>query len=289
LVPYAGEGLHDSDLQEVRAAAVAGIVPAMHDFTGEVVWITGASAGIGASLAREFASLGAIVCVSARRKDRLENLVEEIQAQGGVAAAYPCDVTLETELETVVQQIVQDHGKLDCAVANAGFAVSGRVESLKAEEWQRQFEVNVIGTAMTAKYALSELRQTKGRMVLVGSIMSMMTSPKAGAYSASKHAVRSIGQTLSLELHGSGVSCTTLHPGYIATEIAQVKNDGSFDEDREDRRPAKLMWSADRAARVMIKAIAKRKREHVFTGHGKIGGYMGRHFPGLVHFAQTRR
>ncbi len=260
----------------------------MHDFSGEVVWITGASAGIGASLAREFASLGATVCVSARRQERLDALVSEIAEQGGQAAAYPCDVTVESEIESVVQRIVKDHGKLNCAIANAGFAVSGRVESLHADEWRRQFDVNVIGAAMTAKYALSELRQTKGRMVLIGSIMAMMSSPKSGAYSASKHAVRSIGQTLSLELHGSGVSCTTLHPGYIATEIAQVKNDGNFDETREDRRPAKLMWSPERAARVMIKAIAKRKREHVFTGHGKFGGYMGRHFPGLVHFAQTR-
>ena len=165
----------------------------------------------------------------------------------------------------------------------------GRIESLTGEEWRRQLDVNVIGAAMTAKYAMSELRVTKGRMVLVGSIMAMLSTRKSGAYSASKYAVRSIGQTLSLELHGSGVSCTTLHPGYIATEIAQVANDGNYDENREDRRPAKLMWSAEQAARVMVKAIAKRKREYVFTGHGKIGGYMGRHFSGLVHFAQTRR
>jgi short-subunit dehydrogenase len=261
----------------------------MHSFAGEVVWITGASSGIGASLAREFAADGAIVCVSARRKDRLEALVEEIQASGGKASAYPCDVTQEHELAEVVHSIVGDHGQLDCAVANAGFAVAGRIESLKADEWRRQFEVNVIGVAMTAKYALSELRRSKGRLVVIGSIMAMVSSPKVGAYSASKHAVRSIGQTLSLELHGSGVSCTTIHPGYVASEIAQVDNQGQFNEERKDKRPSKLMWSPERAASVMRKAIAKRKREFVFTGHGKFGGYMGRHFPGLVHFAQTRR
>lgn len=265
------------------------MVSTMHSFAGEVVWITGASAGIGATLAREFAARGAIVCVSARRKERLAELVQEIEASGGAACAYPCDVTVEHELADTVHAIVRDHGALNCAIANAGFAVGGRVESLKADEWRRQLEVNVIGTAMTAKYALSELRRSNGRMVLIGSIMSMLSSPRAGAYSASKHAVRSIGQTLSLELHGSGVSCTTIHPGYVATEIAQVDNQGRFSEERRDRRPAKFMWSAERAAPVMLKAIAKRKREFVFTGHGKIGGYMGRHFPGVVHFAQTRR
>ena len=265
------------------------MVVAMHSFAGEVIWITGASSGIGAALAREFSAQGAIVCVSARRKERLDQLVQEITAQGGSASAYLCDVTVEQDLADTVQAIVQDHGKLDCAIANAGFAVGGRVESLKAEEWRRQFDVNVIGSALTAKYALSELRRSKGRMVLIGSIMSMMSTPKAGAYSASKHAVRSIGQTLSLELHGSGVSCTTIHPGFVASEIAQVDNQGQFSEEREDKRPAKFMWSAERAAVVMIKAIARRKREYVFTGHGKFGGYMGRHFPGILHFAQTRR
>ncbi len=260
----------------------------MHDFSGEVIWITGASSGLGAALAREFAGLGAIVCVSARRQGRLDEVVAAIVEEGGKAFAYQCDVTDEKAQEACVQSIVSEHGKLDCAIANAGFSVGGRIEKLEAEDWRRQLEVNVIGCVMTAKYALPELRQSKGRMVLIGSIMAMMSSPKAGAYSASKHAVRSIGQTLSLELHGSGVSCTTIHPGYVATEIAQVDNEGIFDEERIDKRPAKLMWSADRAAAVMVKAIARRKREYVFTGAGKFGGYMGRHFPGLVHFAQTR-
>lgn len=260
----------------------------MHKFKDDVVWITGASSGIGAALAHDFASRGAVVCISARRRERLEDIAAAIEAEGGRAHPFPCDVTSETELADTVAAIVAAHGKLDCAVANAGFGVSGRIESLSADEWRRQLDVNVVGAAMTAKYALAELRRSQGRMVLVGSIMAMLSSPKAGAYSASKYAVRSIGQTLSLELHGSGVSCTTIHPGYVATEIALVDNAGVFHEEREDRRPAKLMWPADKAARVMVNAIARRKREYVFTGHGKFGGYMGRHFPGFVHFAQTR-
>jgi len=260
----------------------------MHKFTDEVVWITGASAGLGSALAQEFSKRGAIVCISARRRERLEELAGQIVEAGGRAHAYPCDVTDEEALEGTVQSIVADHGRLDCAIANAGFAVGGGIESLSAQDWHRQLDVNVIGAAMTAKYALAELRESNGRMVFIGSIMSMMSAAKNGAYSASKFAVRSIGQTLSLELHGSGASCTTIFPGYVSTEIAMVDNAGVFHEEREDRRPAKLMWPADKAARVIVNAIARRKREYVFTGHGKLGGYMGRHFPGIVHFAQTR-
>lgn len=241
------------------------------------------------ALSREFAARGAIVCVSARRQDRLTRLVSELQDLGARAHAYACDVTDQEQLATTVDSIVSEHGKLDCTIANAGYAVGGRIESLDANDWRKQFDVNVVGLAMTAKYSLAELRRSNGRLVLIGSVSSMLSIAKSGAYSASKSAVRAIGQTLSVELAGSGVTCTTIHPGYVATEIAMVDNAGVMREDRQDRRPPKLMWSAEKAAKAIVSAVGRRKREYVFTTHGKVGGYLGRHFPGVVHFAQTCR
>ena len=113
----------------------------------------------------------------------------------------------------------------------------------------------------------------------------MVPTAGNGAYTASKYAVRAIGQTLSLELAGSGVSCTTLHPGFVASEIAQVDNQGHYSPERSDKRPAALMWPADRAARVMIDAIEKRKREYTFTAHGKLGAFIGQHMPGAIQLA----
>ena len=95
-------------------------------------------------------------------------------------------------------------------------------------------------------------------------------------------------QKLAQELHGSGVSCTTIYPGFVESEIAQVGADGRFDPARVDKRPKKMMWTGDKAAKVIWAAVMKRKREFVFTGHGKLGAFMGRHFPGFVHFAMTR-
>ncbi|MGB5312512.1 MAG: SDR family NAD(P)-dependent oxidoreductase, partial [Polyangiales bacterium] len=202
--------------------------------------------------------------------------------------AVRCDVTDEASVAEAVQKVVKTLGGLDVAVANAGFSVAGRVEKLSAADWRRQLDVNVIGVAMTARYAIPHLREREGRLALIGSVASMLATPGIGAYAASKFAVRAIGQTLAAELHGSGVSCTTIHPGYIESEIAQVDNQGRFDPQREDRRPKNLMWPADRAARAMVDAIAKRKREYTFTGHGKVGAFAGRHMPGLVHFGMTR-
>ncbi len=257
-------------------------------FQDEVVWITGGGSGIGRAVALAFANEGATVAVSGRRRDRLEEVVREIESHGVQGIAVPCDVTDERSVQEAVYQIVEPLGRLDVAVANAGFGVSGSIEKLSADDWRRQFDVNVVGLAMTAKYAIPELKRTGGRLALIGSVASMITTAGMGAYSASKYAVRAIGQTLSIELHGSGVTCTTIHPGFVESEIAQVDNEGIFHADRPDKRPEKLMWPADRAAKTMVDAIAARKREYVFTGHGKVGAFVGKHLPSLVHFGQTR-
>jgi NAD(P)-dependent dehydrogenase (short-subunit alcohol dehydrogenase family) len=261
----------------------------MGDLFGDrIVWITGASSGIGRQLALTFADQGADVAVSARRVDRLHEVVAEIEGRGRRGLAVACDVTDEDQLQSAVSEVVERLGALDVAVANAGFGVGGLIEELDAGAWRRQLEVNVVGLAMTARHALPHLRDRQGRLALVGSVSSMVPMPGSGAYSASKAAVRMIGQTLSMELHGSGVSCTTIHPGFVDSDIARVDNQGVYHPEREDRRPQKLMWPTDKAARVMVRAIAKRRREYVFTGHGKVGGFVGRHWPGLVHFALTR-
>jgi NAD(P)-dependent dehydrogenase (short-subunit alcohol dehydrogenase family) len=261
---------------------------AARKFDGLVTWITGAGSGIGKALALELASRGSIVAISGRRAAYLEEVAREIEARGGKALAVPCDVTEEVELERAVARVVNELGRMDIAIANAGFSVSGPIRSLTAEDWRRQLDTNVVGAALTAKHALPAIEKTKGRIVLVGSVAAFTPAPKVGAYSASKAALRSMGQTLDIELHGTGVSVTLLHPGFVESEIAQVDNQGRFDASRTDKRPKNLMWPADRAARVCADAIHARKHEFVFTGHGKIGAFLGQHTPGVVRFALTR-
>lgn len=260
-------------------------------FVDKVVWITGASSGLGHALALEMARQGAHLAVTARRVDRLAALVQDIEAKGQRALAVPCDVTDETAMQASVARIVDHFGRLDVAVANAGFGVTGRIERLDAAAWRRQLETNVVGTVITARCALSYLRKTRGRLVLVASVAGFLTGPRFGPYSASKYAVRAIGQTLAIELAGTGVSCTTLAPGFVESEIGRVDNDGRYDPARPDTRPHALLWPTDKAARVMARAIARRKREYVFTWHGKVGAFVGKHFPSAVYWASvlTRR
>jgi NAD(P)-dependent dehydrogenase (short-subunit alcohol dehydrogenase family) len=255
----------------------------MPQFHGQVVWITGASAGIGRALALEFARRGADVAVSARRVDRLAEVVDQIDALGRHGLAVPCDVTDDADVARAVDAVLARFGRLDVAVANAGFGVVGRLEDLSDADLRRQFDTNVFGAMSTARHALPALRRTRGRLALVSSVAGLLASPRTGAYTASKFALRGLGLTLAQELHAAGVSCTLLNPGFVATEIAQVDNAGRFDGTRPDKRPGKLMWTSEAAARVMATAIYRRRLEYTFTAHGKLGKWLGQHMPGLVH------
>jgi short-subunit dehydrogenase len=247
-----------------------------------VVWITGASSGIGKAMAFEWARSGYRVALSARRKELLEAVAQEIKNSGGEALVVPVDIMEEASIEAAVQQIITTWGRLDVAVANAGFGVFGSIDKLTAKDWNRQLQGNVTGLALTVKYALPHLKQNQGRIGLVGSVGAYLPNPNVGAYGASKAAVHSIGLTLQVELMGTGVSCTTIHPGFVVSEIARIDNEGVWHPERPDPRPANLMWPTDKAAKVMVKAIMKRKRNYVFTTHGRVLVGLQGWFPGLI-------
>ena len=257
------------------------------DYEGKVVWITGGGTGIGRALAHTYGKRGARVAVSGRRLHKLDAVVDELEELGATGVSIRCDVTEESQVEQAVERVTEEWGRLDIAIANAGFAASGQIEELSAEEWRRQLDVNVVGVAMTARYSLPELRKTDGRLALMGSVAGTIATPGSGAYAASKYAVRAIGQTLSMELADSPVTCTTLQPGYVESDIVKRDNEDEVHEEWQDRRPEKLVWPTDKAAEKMVRAIEDRKREYTFTGHGKLAAFFGKHAPGLVHHAVT--
>ncbi|MBL0307109.1 MAG: SDR family NAD(P)-dependent oxidoreductase [Chitinophagaceae bacterium] len=248
----------------------------------KVVWITGASSGIGKAMAFEWARLGYKVALSARRKELLEEIAVEIKNSGGEALVVLVDIMEEKSIENAVQSIITTWGRLDVAVANAGFGVFGSIDKLTAKDWNRQLQGNVTGLALTVKYAIPYLKQNQGRIGLVGSVGAYLPNPNVGAYGASKAAVHSIGLTLQVELMGTGVSCTTLHPGFVVSEIARIDNEGMWHPERPDPRPANLMWPTDKAAKVMAKAIIKRKRNYIFTTHGRVFVWLQHWIPGLL-------
>lgn len=250
---------------------------------GLVAFITGASSGIGLELARELSGKGHAVALCARREDRLARLVREIESAGGKAAAIRCDVNAEGDLERAVDDTLARFGRIDIAVANAGFGVVGRLESLTLDDYRRQFETNVFGVLRTVYAVLPALKRSRGRLALMGSVAGYVSLPGMSAYAMSKSAVRALSETLEHELAPHGISVTLLTPGLVATEIRRVDNRGVF----RPGAPEAQTWlhvPADKAARAIVRAILKRRREEVVTTHGKIMVLLSRIAPWFLRF-----
>lgn len=254
----------------------------MGKFVDHVVWITGGGSGIGRAVAVAFGREGASVAVSGRRAEKLAETVAAIEAIGARALAVPCDVLDEGSIAAAVRRVVEAWGSIDVAVANAGYSVMGRIEDLDIAYWRRQFDVNVFGLVSTVRAALPELRKRHGRLVLIGSVAAFVAPTKGAVYGASKAAVRVIGEALSAELRGSGVSCTTVHPAYVESDIVRVDNDGCLREDRRDPRPKWLVWKAEEAAKAIVNACHRRRREVVLSVYGKLVVGVSRLVPGVL-------
>ena len=255
---------------------------------GDVVLITGASSGIGAALALEWARRGARVALAARRIEKLEGLAREIEGQGGEALGLACDVTKDGDPARAVAEVVARWGRLDVVVANAGFGVAGRLEKLSVEDYRRQFETNFFGLLATAKAALPELKRSRGRLALVGSVSGLIGTPATSAYSASKFAVRGLALSLRPELAPLGISVTHIAPGFVTSEIRFKDNRGVLHEGARDPVPAWLVVPADRAAREIVRAVDRRAREQVVTFHGKVFVFVERFFPWVTGLLSSR-
>jgi short-subunit dehydrogenase len=254
-------------------------------FDDLVVWISGASSGIGASMAKEFVKLGAHVALSARREDRLHELAESL---GPKAHVYPLDVRDKIDVLACAQKIYDDLGRLDVAVANAGYSVMGPFMNLTEDMWRQQFNTNLFGVVWTLKAAIPFLKETKGRIGITSSVAGKLAFAHGSAYSASKYALIGLANALYQELYKDGVSVTTIAPGLVQSEIWQVDNHGHFNAERKGNKNMPFVASSEKAAREICQALYQRKREVVITGHGKVGAFLGTHFPSLSYWAMAR-
>lgn len=182
------------------------------------VFITGASSGIGAALAKYYAARGATLGLAARRQRRLEELATMLP---GVHACYPLDVVDAESLRAAAADFIARHGCPDIVIANAGVSVGTLTEeSDDLPVFRRVLETNVLGVAHTFAPFIAAMRaRGEGRLVGIASVAGIRGLPGAGAYSASKAALIAYLEALRGELRGSSVRVTTIAPGFIATPM----------------------------------------------------------------------
>src|SRR5437868_11150185 len=239
-------------------------------FRDKTVLITGASSGIGEELAWQLGQVGAKLTLVARRKERLEGLAQKIAEIGNPEPlVVHCDVTQDGDLRKSVAETVSHWGKLDVAIANAGFGVVGPLKKLSVEDYRRQFETNVFGVLRTIYAALPEVEKNKGNIAIVGSVTGWASTPGASPYAMSKLALRALANAITPELALSGVKVTLISPGFGGSNSRRTDNQGKFHEGAKDQVPAWLVMPKEKAVRQILSAIAKGKREAIITGHGK--------------------
>ena len=193
----------------------------------KVVVITGASSGIGESTAKILARQGAKVVLGARRKNRIDAVVEEISAAGGKAIGFAVDVTKRAEVEAFIKGAVDNFGRVDVIVNDAGIMLIAPIQALKVEEWERQIDVNIKGILYGVAAALPQMQKQKsGHIINLASVFGIKVfAPGGTVYCATKSAVRALTEGLRLELHSQNIRCTMISPGAVASELPESSSE----------------------------------------------------------------
>ena len=207
---------------------------------GRTALVTGASAGIGRATALELAAAGANVVVSARRQERLDELVKEIESSGGRALAFAADASDDGEIDALWKAACDFAGGVpQIVVANAGRGLQGGVLSSDDDVWRSMFELNVLGALHLLRVAGEAMKDGDGPrdVVVLGSVVGTNVSPFSGVYGATKFAVEAAAEALRREVGRSGVRVTTIKPGIVESEFQDV---AGYDEENFGKNVARF-------------------------------------------------
>jgi short-subunit dehydrogenase len=251
-------------------------------FKDKVVWITGASSGIGEALAKALADEGATLILTARRTERLEALRGQLREPSKVHL-LPGDLGDPAAIEPLARKAEALVGRIDVLVNNAGISQRTKALETRIEDVRRLMEINFFAPiALTNAVLPAMLARRSGHIVIISSVAGYVGTPLRSSYSASKHAVRGYYDSLRAELHESGVGVTIACPGYINTEITEhAIAPGGGEHGRRDKAIRNGL-SPEACAKAIARAIAQGKSEMNIGGPEVMAIYLKRFFPKLV-------
>jgi NADP-dependent 3-hydroxy acid dehydrogenase YdfG len=224
---------------------------------GKVVVITGASSGLGAATARLLAGQGALLALGARRKDRIDALADELRSEPGKAIAVQTDVTQRGQVKDLVDAAVNEYGRIDVMINNAGLMPQSLLENLKVDDWDRMIDVNIKGVLYGIAAALPYMKERKaGHIINVSSVAGHKVGPGGAVYSATKHAVRALSEGLRQEVKPYNIRTTVISPGAVATELPDSVTDPAV-IGRIQKLYKEIAIPADSFARAVAFAISQ--------------------------------
>lgn len=215
----------------------------------QVVFITGASSGIGYALAQELAPKGFALALAARRTDLLETLCEEVRRAGGEAIALTCDVGDQAQVKQAVAETVARFGRIDLAILSAGISAPTNAAEFKADKFQQLLQTNLLGVTFCLEELLPLMRQQgAGTIAAISSLAGDRGIPGSAEYCATKAALSTLFDGLRSELKTQSIRLVTIEPGYVLTPMTE-----SF-----GKMPFLVM--ADEAARLILRRLERGDR-----------------------------
>jgi 3-oxoacyl-[acyl-carrier protein] reductase len=194
--------------------------------SGRVALVTGASQGIGRACALKLAEAGATVAVASRNQEKLEQLVQQIGAGGGTAAAFPVDVAEEEQIKTACKAAIAQFGKIDILVNNAGITRDQLVMRMKRADWEIVLHTNLTSAYLCTQQVVSSmLKQRWGRIINVTSIFGQMGQAGQANYAASKAGLIGLTMAIARELGSRNITCNAVSPGFIETAMTSALSD----------------------------------------------------------------
>ena len=245
----------------------------------QVALITGGASGLGAELARQLVHRGATVYVADLNGEHGTALVDAIREKGGRADMIELDVSDAEAVSHAVRQVVDAEGRLDLMINNAGYSVSGEIQHLRPEDWQRITAVNFLGVVHGSAAAYEVMRsQGSGRIVNIASVFGWVSAPVAAAYVATKHAVVGYTRSLRCEAEEYGVRVSLVCPGFIDTQLFENATYVGVDKATMLNQLKVPLMPVDRAARRILKGIDRNQEHIVFPWSVFIYRFLDRHF-----------
>jgi NADP-dependent 3-hydroxy acid dehydrogenase YdfG len=219
---------------------------------GTVALVTGASSGIGEATARALATQGAKVAFAARRLERLERLASEIGGEGHTALAIQSDITSQEQAIAAVDRTVEELGRLDILINNAGQMLLGPIENAPTEEWDRMIDLNLKGLVNTTHAALPHLLSAAegsergcADVVNISSVAGRVARAGSGVYNLTKHGVGAFSESFRQEFASRKIRTIVIEPGAVATELSDHIRDGIREQVRERFADIQTLESAD--------------------------------------------
>jgi len=225
----------------------------MAQLAGKTALVTGASKGIGASIAKHLAAAGAEVIVNySSSKEGADKTVAEIVARGGKAIALQADFSKPDEITRFFAEVQKTHPRLDVLVNNAGVYHFTSLEDVTPEEFHRQFNLNVLGLLLSTRAAVKLMGKDGGSVINIGSVVATMAPAQSAIYAGTKGAVDSITIALSKELGGRGIRVNSLNPGMVETEGAAGFLGGGFEKMLVEATPLGRIGQPQDIARIAV-------------------------------------